>query len=434
MVKNLVSYLYIRDPNNIEDSLGVNLRCIQKYYHIFDGIRVIYISTDFQISEPQKDEILRKIGIESAEFVINDPESRESKFFIEQITKIRDLSIPDSITFYHHSKGTTYGNPNVDKWASSMYYFNLNEKNLDTVEGQFSNGKIFVGTFLVDFPSPPWVYSDWHFSGTFFWFSNSIFNVSGWDNFDFGRFSVESYPGEKVSIDMMYNLNGLSNMGCDLRYSYYWREIFPNIVDFEDRQEIDNIVYGRKYDYKNSISERESAWIGHYDFAIDLVLTMRPKVVVELGVDWGFSSFSFAFPKIGDVYGIDWFQGDPHAGFRDTKYYVVDLLKKLKEEYGVNLNIIKGDFGDISTIWSRPVDILHIDGFHTYDAVSSDFKNWEKFLSDESVVLFHDVELFEGVNKFFTELDGFKLIRSGSCGLGLWTKNINTFEKIKMII
>ena len=163
MVKNLVSYLYIRDPNNIEDSLGVNLRCIQKYYHIFDGIRVIYISTDFQISEPQKDEILRKIGIESAEFVINDPESRESKFFIEQITKIRDLSIPDSITFYHHSKGTTYGNPNVDKWASSMYYFNLNEKNLDTVEGQFSNGKIFVGTFLVDFPSPPWVYSDWHF-------------------------------------------------------------------------------------------------------------------------------------------------------------------------------------------------------------------------------------------------------------------------------
>ena len=84
MVKNLVSYLYIRDPNNIEDSLGVNLRCIQKYYHIFDGIRVIYISTDFQISEPQKDEILRKIGIKSAEFVINDPESRESKFFIEQ--------------------------------------------------------------------------------------------------------------------------------------------------------------------------------------------------------------------------------------------------------------------------------------------------------------------------------------------------------------
>lgn len=434
MVKNLVSYLYIRDPDNIEDSLGINLKCIKRYYHIFDGIKVIYISTDFPIGDIQKNYILQKVGIDSAEFVINDPESRESKFFIEQISKIKDQSIPDSITFYHHSKGTTYGNPNVDKWTFSMYYFNLNDRNLSIVERELSGGKAFVGTFLVDYPSPPWVYSDWHFSGTFFWFSNSIFDIPNWDKFDVGRFFVESYPGERVKIDMSHNLDGLSNMGYDLRYSYYWREVFPNLVPFDDYLEIEKIVYGRKSDYKNSISERESAWVGHYDFAIDLVLSIRPKVVVELGVDWGFSSFSFAFPKIGEVYGIDWFQGDPHAGFRDTKNYVVDLLNSLKDEYGVNLNIIKGDFGDISTIWSKEIDILHIDGFHTYEAVSSDFNNWSKFLNINSVVLFHDVDLFDGVRKFFSELDGFKIIRSGSCGLGIWTKSENSFEKIKMIV
>ena len=61
-----------------------------------------------------------------------------------------------------------------------------------------------------------------------------------------------------------------------------------------------------------------SAWAGHEEFAGKLVRFLRPDVVVELGVDYGYSAFAFALPNIGTVYGIDWFQGDDCAGHPAT--------------------------------------------------------------------------------------------------------------------
>jgi hypothetical protein len=236
----------------------------------------------------------------------------------------------------------------------------------------------------------------------------------------------------KATIDKSINIENISNEGCDLRYNYYWKNIFPMNKNYDNFNQ--NTKDLQKEEYKKDISEKESAWNGHFDFAIDLTKVISPKIIVELGVDWGFSMFSFAYPKIGEVYGIDWFQGDPHAGLRDTKQYVLDLYTKLKNKYKINVNIIKGDFTDISTIWAKKIDILHIDGFHSYESVSQDFYNWSKFVNDSGVVLFHDVEIFEGVNRFFSQLEGFKLIKNGSCGLGIWTLNKDIYEKIKTII
>lgn len=188
-------------------------------------------------------------------------------------------------------------------------------------------------------------------------------------------------------------------------------------------------------EYLNKIKKYPTAWIGHGEFAIKLVETLNPTIIVDLGVDYGFSTFCFAYPQIGNVYGIDWFRGDIHAGHRNTYELVLDLYNELKSEFGLsNIKFIKGDFNEIVKIWSTPIDILHIDGLHTYDAVKNDYENWSKFCKEESIILFHDVEEFEDVNRFFNELPKNKLIISGSCGLGVFTKSNEVFEKVKNIL
>jgi len=188
--------------------------------------------------------------------------------------------------------------------------------------------------------------------------------------------------------------------------------------------------------YIEKLLKYPSAWVGHAKFAMWLVETFRPRVIVDLGVDYGFSTFCFAYPQIGKVYGVDWFQGDEHAGDRNTLDLVTDLYTELDNEFNIkNVELIKGDFQKVARDWERFINILHIDGFHSYEAVSLDYKTWSKFCTKDSIILFHDVEShYDTVGKFFDELKGYKLINTGSAGLGIYTESEEVFNKIKSIL
>ncbi len=176
-----------------------------------------------------------------------------------------------------------------------------------------------------------------------------------------------------------------------------------------------------------------SAWRGHEGFATWLVHELKPEVVVELGVDYGFSSYVFARAGAGMVYGIDSFEGDPEAGHRDTMQAVVDRQADLGVK---NLVLIKGYFAEVAKTWDKPIDILHIDGRHRYEDVKEDFEIWSKFVRSGGVILMHDTAVLRepyGVHRFFQEITLPKTAFTHANGLGVVSSDPALIAKIERV-
>lgn len=156
----------------------------------------------------------------------------------------------------------------------------------------------------------------------------------------------------------------------------------------------------------------ESSWTGHAPFAAWLMKVARPRVFVELGTHAGFSYFGLCqAAQEGCVpvkcFAVDTWQGDAHAGF-----YARSIFKDvstLNEQYRGFSTLLRMTFDEaLKEFQNGTVDLLHIDGFHSYEAVRHDFETWAPKLSDQAIVLFHDIAVRErsfGVWRLWEELE-----------------------------
>jgi predicted O-methyltransferase YrrM len=182
-----------------------------------------------------------------------------------------------------------------------------------------------------------------------------------------------------------------------------------------------NIEFGKKwffhkpefeYEKDHQYIVQESARVGHRRFAYDLVRFMQPTSIVELGTHWGVSYFSFLQAIKDDgintmCYAVDTWEGDPHAGFYDNSVYQV-VSEITDQYYFTNSSVIRSKFDEaLNRFEDNSIDLLHIDGYHTYEAVSHDFKTWLPKLADRGIILFHDIAVQRddfGVYLFWEEL------------------------------
>lgn len=185
-----------------------------------------------------------------------------------------------------------------------------------------------------------------------------------------------------------------------------------------------------KYCMNPLIETIPSAWKGHKNFAQWLVQLIQPKITVELGVDYGYSTFVLAEHNPGQVYGIDTFEGDAHAGQRDVEQF--QKVLDFKNTHGFdNVHLIKNTFDNANATWTDLIDILHIDGLHTGDAVTHDLVSWSKFFHYKTVVLMHDVMSFEDVERVYVGIPKPKIRFIHSGGLGVLCQDPAIIESIK---
>jgi Methyltransferase domain len=156
----------------------------------------------------------------------------------------------------------------------------------------------------------------------------------------------------------------------------------------------------------------ESAWYGHVPFAHWIVRAVKPRTLVELGTHNGvsYSAFCEAVVRSGldtRCYAVDTLLGDDHAKHYGEEVYL-DFRRFHDSRYGAFSELLRCTIDDaLCYIGDAGVDLLHIDGFHTYEAVKHDFESWCNKLSERAVVLFHDTNARErdfGVWRFWEEI------------------------------
>jgi hypothetical protein len=155
-----------------------------------------------------------------------------------------------------------------------------------------------------------------------------------------------------------------------------------------------------------------STWTDHMPFGYDIVAALRPGITVELGTQGGLSFFTFCQSikennVDGVAYAVDTWEGEEHTGKYDESVFE-SVQSYARKEYLGFAYLLRMLFNEaLNHFDENTIDLLHIDGLHTYEAVKEDFENWYPKVKPGGVILFHDVfaRIMDfGAWKFWQEL------------------------------
>jgi predicted O-methyltransferase YrrM len=134
-----------------------------------------------------------------------------------------------------------------------------------------------------------------------------------------------------------------------------------------------------------------------YDLLYDLASKVVAGCIVEIGSFHGRSTIALAQGSTNGGYNIPIYAIEPHEIFtgicggkfgpKDRTKFFQNMLKAKCTEI-VRLVNLSSEI--VSKGWRQKVQLLWLDGDHTYEGVKRDFESWEPHLTKNAVIAFHD--------------------------------------------
>lgn len=126
--------------------------------------------------------------------------------------------------------------------------------------------------------------------------------------------------------------------------------------------------------------------------------------IVEIGSYLGGSSTFLALAakrKQGMLYCVDtWKNEGMSEGQRDTFDEFLKNIEPLRDY----IRILRGNSVDVANTFNENIDLLFIDGDHSYEAVKADMEYWLPKVKNHGIVIFHDIGWAEGVIRVVNEI------------------------------
>ena len=141
--------------------------------------------------------------------------------------------------------------------------------------------------------------------------------------------------------------------------------------------------------------------IEHVPFAFWLIPAVKPRALVELGARDGASYCAFcqiirACGIETKAFAVDTWKGDERDGFYEEHVFE-ELTKYHDEKYSHFSKLLRSTFDEAAAHFEdESIDLLHINGLHTYKCLTHNFQTWLPKLSSRAVVLSHDNKDGEG--------------------------------------